>query len=397
MKSLLKIQFMPQQFKPRFWGCTLMVWFFLVTAPRTFALYLPSIVTAQRVPNGSITVDGKPEIIWADVAAKSEPATLLFSDYQKIVLLLSDNIRNADPGLYFKAPNNGSVTMLSAYDNTALYFFFIVKENNVFNPSSLCATTTNLSAAHAPVVFVDPSPWTTTDYGALFSKDGSGLVFGTSPKTIEIAKPIFAADNRVYFRNRVAPQDRFEVPSILPNSLSAVSARHSTQDPLTYGVEMKIPFWSGKVSDFNPGSSMFISWGYNHYPDSVTTNCDADPIAYRWAKHYKAYAPADAKPAGWRVGDSTHYDPTRSWDGWGRFFLNTNLLSTSDCRTVDMTVWDLTQWKIACTQNTTSAIKRAIVNTPEKLGQLKNDHSNYFDLRGKQLTNKKPTLLGAGF
>jgi len=166
---------------------------------------------------------------------------------------------------------------------------------------------------------------------------------------------------------------------------------------LTYGVEMKIPFWSGKATDFNPGNSMFISWGYNHYPDSVTTNCDAAPIAYRWAKHYKTYAPADAKPAGWRSGDSTHYDPTRSWDGWGRFFLNTNLLSTSDCRTVDMTVWDLSQWKNACSSQTTSVSKRGIVNTPEKLVQLKNDHSNHFDLRGKQLPNKKPTLFRAGF
>lgn len=360
---------------------------------RAFALFTDYRVDAARVPNGSIVVDGKPEVMWADVSSKSYNNTFLFNDYQKIVLLLSDNIRNANPALYYQAPKTGSVTMLAAYDNTALYFFFIVRENFAYNPSSLC-TPTNLGSANAPMVFIDPAPWTVTNYGALFSKDGSGLVFGTSPQTVQIAKPTYPADPRIYYRNRTPTQDRFEILSLIPSGVAAISAVHSSQDNLTYGVEMKIPFWSGKPTDFNPGNSMFISWGYNRY-DSAKASCDSPPTAYRWAKHYKSYGSADPKPAGWRAGDSTHYDPTRSWDGWGQLYLSPNLLATSDCRNVDMTVWDLTQWRNACGSQATG------ITPMRKNAYVKNKfESQVWNAQGQIQNNsehKKTDLLKSRF
>jgi hypothetical protein len=69
---------------------------------------------------------------------------------------------------------------------------------------------------------------------------------------------------------------------------------------------MKIPFWTGNAADFQAGKSMFISWGYNHYPNAGKANCDSTPIAYRWAKHYVTYSASDAnKPVGWRAGNFT--------------------------------------------------------------------------------------------
>jgi hypothetical protein len=339
------------------------------------ALFLDGPIIAERVANGLIVVDGRPDGVWKTLASRGAvPTTINFSDYQKIVLLQADKIRNADPKLYFTAPNQGSVTMLAAYDNTALYFFFLVKENTIFNPSTLC-TATNLWKANAPEVYIDPSPWNPDNFSAYFSVDGSGLLFGTSPKTVQLDKPIYAKDLRSFFRNRLTPPDRFQIPTSIPNGVVAIASAHSPSDSLLVGVEMKIPFWTGAATDFSPGKSMFISWGYNHYPNAGKANCDSTPIAYRWAKHYKSYDPADPdKPAGWRAGDSTHFDPTRSWDGWGQFLLNNGPVFTAGCNFSDTASWDINSWKANC--STVTSVKSTAHNFPAiRMPRLGTDYS----------------------
>jgi len=328
----------------------------LILPSQVSALYLTEMVSAFKVPDGGIKVDGKPDAIWKAVYAVGASSRISFDDYRRIVLLGADSLRNnPDPSKYYQAPKTGSVMMLAAFDNTALYFFFLVAENSVFNPSSLC-TVANLWAADAPDVFVDPTPWSPDNYTAFFNKDGTGLVYGTSPKTVQLAMPIYSKDTpRLYYRDRTTPPDRFQIPASIPNGVVAVAAQ-SPKSALTYGVEMKIPFWTGKASDFAAGKSMFISWGYNHYPDNVTSTCDSVPIAYRWAKHFKTYAAADPKPPGWRAGDSTHFDPTRSWDGWGQLNLNSHFVDGSNCKFSDTASWDVGIWVSGC-QVTTSNFK----------------------------------------
>jgi hypothetical protein len=314
------------------------------------ALYLGNGVIAKRVSDGSIVMDGRPDLVWKAIGARLTGAdTISFGDYQKIVLLQSDAIRNANPAKHYLAPAKGSVSMMAAYDNTALYFFFLVKENSFYNPASLC-TATNLWKANAAEVYIDPSPWVTVNYNTYFSVDGSSLLNGTSPKTVQLDKPIYPGDTRLFFRNRTTPPDRFQIPVSLPNGVMAISSSHTIKGDSLFGVEMKIPFWTGNPNDFSQGKSMFISWGYNHYP-GTSSNCDSTPIAYRWAKHYKTYASYDLnKPYGWRAGDSTHFDPTRSWDGWGQLFLSLEMANGTDCRFLsqDTGSWELATWRKNC-------------------------------------------------
>src|SRR4051812_16764423 len=64
------------------------------------ALYVADGVTAYRVANKSIVVDGKPELLWKGISAlPGAISTSPFNDYRKIVLLQADNIRNANPAL----------------------------------------------------------------------------------------------------------------------------------------------------------------------------------------------------------------------------------------------------------------------------------------------------------
>lgn len=316
------------------------------------ALFLNEPITALRVPNNSIVIDGRPDAIWKALAARYSFNTLSFSTYSKIVLLQSDAIRNAPPANYYTAPSLGSITMVAAYDDFALYFYFLVQENTAFNPSTLC-TATNLWKANAPEVYIDPSPWDENNYRAYFSLDGTGLVFGTSPKTVQLDKPIYPTDTRFFFRNRKTAPDKFQIPASLPSGVLAMASVHSKNDSLLVGVEMKIPYWTGNAIDFEPGKSMFISWGYNHYPNAGKANCDSTPIAYRWAKHYLTYTAGDAnKPVGWRAGDSTHFDPTRSWDGWGRFDLYSGNVYTGGCTFTDTATWDLRKWSVMCASTT---------------------------------------------
>ncbi len=372
----------------------------LLLAPRSAeALYLGGPINAVHVSNGAIKVDGRPELLWKTIAGmeKIEPVinTIAFNDYSKIVLLQADSIRNANPAKFFSAPAAGSVTMLAAYDDAALYFFFLVKENSAFDPRTVCSTAL-MWKGNAPEVFIDPAPWNPDKYTAYFSADASGLVFGTSGNTVQMDKPAYPADTRAYFRNRDRTKtDRFDIPSALPSGVQAAAAYHSATDQGTIGVEMKIPYWGNLTNAFAVGSSMFISWGYNHYPDSAKANCDATPIAYRWAKHYKTYGVVDAKPPGWRANDSTHYDPTRSWDGWGQFTLSAYDPRSINCNGIDTTIWDVGYWQSHCTGGVVTVLNDGTKKTsrrtypwPHVLGLNGEVMGLSIDLRGRRLKTR---------
>ena len=252
--------------------------------------------------------------------------------------------------------------MLAAYDNAALYFFFLVKENSLYDLRTAC-TSGEVWKANAAEVFIDYSTWSPSLYQAYFSADAGGLIYGTSTKTLQLDKPAFPQETRKYYRDR-SLNNRFEVRTPGPAGLEAVAASPTAADSLTIGVEMKIPFPGGSQSAFAAGNSIFISWGYNHYPDSAKADCTANPIAYRWAKHFKSYD-SGQKPPGWRADDSTHFDPVRSWDGWGRFYLDPLQANTATCRTMEANTWDLAYWKTYCGSATSA---RALVKkqmTPE--------------------------------
>ncbi|MDQ3001877.1 MAG: hypothetical protein M3Y08_11535 [Fibrobacterota bacterium] len=331
--------------------CLLLAGFF---SP-SHALYLAETISAFSLPpsgpGSTIKVDGSPDTVWKAISVlPGAVSTIDFEDFQKLVILQPDAARNDDdPSKYVKDPVNGSIKMLVAYDKTALYFLFLVRTTTVFNPKSLCApTAANLWKADAPEVYIDPSPFDadTSVYPSYFSTDSSGLVYGTSPKTIQLDKPLNAGDTRLYFRNR-AMADKFQIAAT-PAGLLAVSKSFSASDTTTVIVEMKIPFWT-TASAFTAGKSMFISWGFNMYPKSLWGNCSGTPLAYRWAKHYLNYDQALDKPPGWRAKDSTHYDPTRSWDGWGRFEFSSYRVDPQVCRNLNQANWDVTYWQQQCT------------------------------------------------
>ncbi|MDB5048917.1 MAG: hypothetical protein JWO30_1988 [Fibrobacteres bacterium] len=365
------------------------------------ALYTQETITAYRVPDGKINVDGTPELLWRSISAQpSAVSTITFQDYRRMVLLQPEQVRNADPSLYVKNPVNGYISMLAAYDNTALYFLFLVKTKTVANSGSLCTTTDNLWKADAPEVYLDPTVWKddTTSYRSFFTADAGGLIFGTSPKTIQLDKPINDKDTRLYFRNRVSA-DRFQVVTSagadIPAGTKAVSRRHSATDTATVVVEMKIPYWGGLSASYAPTKSMFISWGFNMYPDSLWSNCDGNPIAYRWAKHYLNYDNAPDKPPGWRAKDSTHYDPSRSWDGWGRMTLSASgNVDTLNCRYETPVVWDMQTWKSACTAATATAGKPGTSGSAFRLGRgAWSGNAGTRDLRGRSVGSGSTLLI----
>ncbi|MEO7427517.1 MAG: hypothetical protein ABI036_20195 [Fibrobacteria bacterium] len=360
------------------------------------ALYTGEIVTAFRVPNGKIVVDGKPERLWQALSLRygGVPSTISFTDYAKVVLLQPENIRNADPSLYLNNPVHGKITMLAAYDNTALYFLFLVKTKTVVNAKTVCLTADNLWKADAPEVYLDPNTWVddSTVYQSYFSTDASGLIFGSSPKTIQLDKPLYNGDSRFFFRNR-ATADKFQVVTA-PTGVLAASARFAAADTSPMVVEMKIPYWGGMASANAGVKSTFISWGFNMYPDSLWGDCDGNPIAYRWAKNYLNYDQAASKPPGWRKNDSTHYDPSRSWDGWGRFDMSPMPeVDSSQCRS--STAWDLSSWAESCQSTTAGSIspraKAAPVRTPAR--SIDADPVMGRDARGRAIpANRRPAF-----
>jgi hypothetical protein len=328
-------------------GIGRIAWFCWVLAGAAHALYLGAPVKAFRVADGLIQLDGRPDSVWRQIAGEPQAVSLIrFDDYDKVVLLQVDSIRNAHPSKHFTAPSAGSVGLLAAYDKDYLYFYFLVRENNRFDPGTACADA-DIWKAHAVDLYFDTNPWSESQYTAYFNTDASGLIHGTSAGTRQMAKPIWPGDSRVFFRSR-GSNNRFERTALSPTSFTnAVSASRTASDTSVFGVEMR---FQRNGLGLVEGQSRFISWGYNHYPDGVRDGCAQTPIAYRWAKHYKTYPSAEEGPPGWRSGDSTHYDPTRSWDGWGRLSLEANNpYNGRECGPdYQADNWDFEHWAETC-------------------------------------------------
>lgn len=348
------------------------------------ALYQDQYITAARVAERKLVIDGKPDLIWKEIGGRGYYSQIAFSDYEKIVILEPDSVRNAHPSRYYEAPGSGSVTMLAAYDSLYLYFFFIVKENNRFNQTPSCSMA-DLWRAHAVDVFVDPAAWSTSVYPTYFSADAGEVSYGTSTKTFQVSKPAFPGEIREYYRDRTVG-NRFQLRTLV-SELEGVSAVRTSADANTYGVELRVPIPAAHRADYVDGKSMFISWGYNHYPDGPRATCGENPIAYRWAKHYRTYSAGEPKPPGWRAGDSTHYDPLRSRDGWGRLELSNQTVHTGiRCRAgLAETDWDLGAWRTYCGEVATStAILPAARNRPSArfLGPVSGEESGR-DISGR--------------
>lgn len=301
-------------------------------------------ITAYQVPDDRIKVDGSPDSLWKSIYDRDDRSVIDFQDYNRIVVLSDPN---RDPSQLIPPPPGDSIFMLAAYDTKALYFYFQAKVATVANSNSLCATAETQWKADAAEIFIDPSPWSqdTAVYRSYFSADAGGLTYGTSPKSIQIAKPLYDKETRpAYFRSRVNG-DKFQIPATLPTGVQAASLRYR-KDSTRVSVEMRIPYWGGSAAAFAPGKSMFISWGFNMYPDSLwKQSCaTADPIAFRWAKNFLNYNDASTKPPGWRMDDSTHYDPQRSWDGWGRLNFGFGQVDTRSCQFSDTSSWLPADW-----------------------------------------------------
>ncbi len=321
------------------------------------ALYTREAVNAYLVPDNAFVIDGKPDSLWRSIFARPDGnRAISFADYSKLVLLQPDAVRHGDPALYVPDPPAGSATLMAAYDSKALYFFMLVKTPSLARPAALNCAAPDLWKLDAAEIFVDPSQWSADPlvYRSYFTTDAGGIVYGTSPRTIHIDKPVSTREPGVYFRNR-AVSDRFQQAS-LPSQATVAAAPRTASDSTWVGVEMRIPFWT-TAADFEKGRSIFLSWGFNFLGDSARADCSGDPLAYRWAKHHFDYSGLDDKPPGWRSGDSTHYDPTRSWDGWGQLALRNenarNACSSTDSKSVFEANWDAEYWRTRCSSVST--------------------------------------------
>jgi hypothetical protein len=354
------------------------------------ALFTGKPITAFQVPDDHIKVDGSPDSLWKAIYDWEDRSVIDFQDYGKIVVLGNPN---GDPSQLLPPPPGDSIFMLAAYDSKALYFYFQAKVAAVANSNTLCPADT-LWKADAAEVFVDPSPWSqdTAVYRSYFSADAGGLTYGTSPKTIQLDKPLYDKETRTpYFRSRVTG-DKFQIPATLPTGVQAASKRYK-KDSTRVSVEMRIPFWGGSASAFAPGKSMFISWGFNMYPDSLwNKSCaTANPIAFRWAKNFLNYNDASTKPPGWRKDDSTHYDPLRSWDGWGRLNLTHSLVETGTCRFSDTSSWVPSDWDMSNCHYATTELGDRAGGPAQRAGRIFNPGSVHGrDLKGRSTVNPSP-------
>jgi hypothetical protein len=328
-------------------------------------LYTREPITAYRVADNAFAIDGKPDSLWRTIfGMPNGNQAFSFQDYSKMVILQPDAVRNADPSDYVKNPSAGSATLIAAYDSKALYFFFLIKAGNYGNPTALGCKSADLWKIDAAEIYVDPSVWNSgsSDYRTYFYTDASGLVYGTSPRTIQVDRPISARDSRVFFRNR-AIEERFQVRDTLPAGLNVAISPRISSDTGWVGVEMRIPFWTS-ASDFAPGASMFASWGFNRFGDSARSNCDDNPLAYRWAKNYLSYDTSAEKPPGWQEGDITHYDPSHSWDGWGQLSLANQQVSgrcmTGETKAAFDANWDPSSWLSGCGTGSSVNLSRPI-------------------------------------
>lgn len=328
------------------------------------ALYLREPITAYRVADNALVIDGKPDSLWRSLfAMPNGNRPLSFQDYAKMVVLQPDKARNDDPAKYVANPGAGSATLMAAYDSQALYFFFLVKAAAFANPKALSGCqAADAWKVDAAELYLDPSAWSedTLDYRSYFTADASGLVYGTSPRSIQVDKAV--RDTGVYYRDRKTG-DRFQA-AVRPSGLTVAVAPRTASDSGWVGVEMRIPFWTSSA-DFEPGRSLFLSWGFNRYGDSARTSCAGNPLAYRWAKHYLNYDQALEKPPGWRSGDSTHYDPSRSWDGWGELTLDAervvNQCKSPDSKSVFDANWNADYWVAYCHQGGVVGNRRGFV------------------------------------
>jgi hypothetical protein len=377
-------------FKAPFWAGMVLV--LSVISGTAHALYPGQGVNAYRIADDKIKVDGTPDSLWKAISSiEGAVSSIAFNDYGKMVILQPDSVRNADPSKYVTPAPTGSIFMLAAFDTKSLYFYFQVKTKTIANAKTLCTDPANIWKADAAEVFVDPASWSADPdvYRTYFSADAGGLIYGTSSKTVQMDRPL--NDTRTFFRNR-ASADKFQTAT-LPAGASTAVARYS-RDTTTVSVEMKIPFWGGSAAAFAPGKSMFISWGFNMYPANLS-NCNGDPIAYRWAKHYLSYDAAPIKPPGWRAKDSTHYDPLRSWDGWGRFNLSSGeVVDSKRCIFQDPASWNLSEWKasgcIPQTVRLTGGTKARDLHRPIS-GSLGSAHGR--DLRGRSTSEGVPYYI----
>lgn len=362
------------------------------------ALFAGKPISAFQVPDDRIKVDGSPDTLWKAIYAWGDRSVIDFQDYKKIVVLGNPN---SDPSQLIPPPAGDSIFMLAAYDSKALYFYFQAKVATVAKVNEVCSKAESRWKADAAEVFVDPSPWSqdTAVYRSYFSADAGGLTYGTSPKTIQLDKPLNDKNALpLYYRSRVTG-DRFQIPATLPTGVQAASMIYA-KDSTRVSVEMRIPFWGGSAAAFAPGKSMFISWGFNMYPDSLwKSDCaTANPIAFRWAKNFLNYNDASTKPPGWRKDDSTHYDPLRSWDGWGQLSLSTMLVDTRTCQFSDTSSWLPTDWdKSNCRPATSELGDRAIGPAQRAIGPAQRAGGNFNpgsahwrDLKGRSTGNPSP-------
>jgi len=316
------------------------------------AIYKGSPISAYQVADNAFTIDGKPDSLWRTLYAKSAYASIDFRDFSKMVILQPKEARNDDPAKYVKNPRADSISIMAAYDSKALYFFFLVQARAFADPDAFGCAPSDLWKTDAAEVYVDPSPWSNDapTYQSYFTADASGLIYGTSPRTIQVSRPISYHQTHAFYRDRKTG-DRFQGPLSLPSNMLVAVSPHTSSDTTLVGVEMKIPFWT-TASDFSPGRSMFISWGYNLYADSAKAGCAGNPLAYRWAKNVLNYNGAGEKPPGWLQDDSTHYDPLRSWDGWGELMLQPGLMinkcTSSDPKSKFDSTWNTGYWRDHC-------------------------------------------------
>jgi hypothetical protein len=332
----------------------------IVCAQPVHALYTAGSITAYQIPDGALNIDGRPDSLWRSLYARDFFTVLNLQDTSKMVILQPVQARNDNPAKYVKNPSPGTVTLMAAYDSKALYFYFLIKVRGFADPKAWGCDASNMWKSDAAEVFVDPLPWTEDPgtYRSYFTTDASGLVYGTSKTTIQVDKPVSNHETSYFYRDRTTAQ-RFQSPATLPTNVVVKSSPHLPADTTWVGVEMKIPFWTTTSSDFAPGRSMFVSWGFNQYVDSAKSGCARNPLAFRWAKNVLNYDAEPEQPPGWLLHDSTHYDPLRSWDGWGKLYLESGIMSNL-CRNTDSkfdTDWDPTHWKSSCGYGTTRTQK----------------------------------------
>ena len=216
-----------------------------------------------------------------------------------------------------------------------MYFLFLVKTKTVFNPKTLCAPRWRslegrCAGALRRSLTLDPDPQV---YPSYFSADASGLVYGTSPKTVQLAKPINDKDARYLFPQPAYHRGQVPDSATMPTGVQAPSRRRSASGPDNRDRGDENPLLDDRPT-IHAGKPMFISWGFNMYPDSLWKTATSNPLAYRWAKNHLNYDEAEEKPPGWRTKDSTHFDPD-PLQGWMGTRSDPFNVEPRICRTLD--------------------------------------------------------------